>query len=100
MIRESVIACPHCAAEKLEVMPTDACRFFYTCTGCGATLRPKTRLLLRVLFVRLGPVPADPGQAFGAGRTALLRRIGAMAGDTFETLADMLNHRRGMERQP
>jgi hypothetical protein len=41
MILVSVISCPHCAAAKSEVMPTDACRFFYECTGCGARLRPK-----------------------------------------------------------
>jgi hypothetical protein len=36
--------------------------------------------LLRVLFVRLSAVPADPSRAFGAGgRAALLRRIAAMA---------------------
>jgi len=22
-------------------MPTDACRFFYTCSNCGMTLKPK-----------------------------------------------------------
>src|SRR5262249_4565926 len=34
MILESVITCPHCAIAKSEAMPTDACQFFYTCTGC------------------------------------------------------------------
>ena len=64
MILESVITCPHCTIAKSEAMPTDACQFFYTCTGCGATLRPNGRLL-RVLFLRLGSVPADPGRAVG-----------------------------------
>ena len=41
MILQSVITCPHCATQRSELMPTDACRFFYTCTGCGAMLRPK-----------------------------------------------------------
>jgi transposase-like protein len=36
MILESVITCPHCATAKSEIMPTDACQFFYTCTGCGS----------------------------------------------------------------
>jgi transcription elongation factor Elf1 len=40
MILESVITCPHCGTAKLESMPTDACQFFYTCTGCGVMLRP------------------------------------------------------------
>ena len=41
MIHESVITCPHCATAKPETMPADACQFFYTCTGCGAILKPK-----------------------------------------------------------
>jgi hypothetical protein len=44
MILESVITCPHCATEKSETMPTNACQFFYMCTG----------RLLRILFVWLG----------------------------------------------
>ncbi len=35
MLLESVITCPHCATAKAEAMPTDACQFFYVCTGCG-----------------------------------------------------------------
>src|SRR5262249_49581992 len=43
----------------------------------------QVRRLLRVLLVRLRAVPAGPGRALGAGwRTALRRRIAAMAGDT------------------
>src|SRR5262249_21150809 len=41
MILESIITCPHCRTTKAESMPTDACRFLYECSGCGATLRPK-----------------------------------------------------------
>ena len=42
MIVQSVITCPECHAAKLETMPTDACLFFYECTGCGALLRPES----------------------------------------------------------
>jgi hypothetical protein len=38
---ESVVACPVCGTAKTETMPTDACQFFYECTGCGELLRPK-----------------------------------------------------------
>jgi len=38
MILESIITCPHCTTAKPETMPTDACRFFYECSGCGAVL--------------------------------------------------------------
>jgi hypothetical protein len=40
-IRESVITCPHCGMAVSEVMPTDACMYFYECTSCQALLRPK-----------------------------------------------------------
>jgi hypothetical protein len=33
MILQSVITCPRCATAKSETMPTEACRFFYACTG-------------------------------------------------------------------
>lgn len=37
----STITCPMCNHRKVEVMPTDACLFFYECTGCGTRLKPK-----------------------------------------------------------
>ncbi len=40
-ILETVLTCPHCGASKSETMPTDACQFYYECTGCAALLRPK-----------------------------------------------------------
>jgi hypothetical protein len=36
MILKSIITCPSCGTAKLETMPTDACQFFYECSGCGA----------------------------------------------------------------
>jgi hypothetical protein len=41
MIYQSLMTCPHCGATRMETMPADACRVFYECAGCGATLRPK-----------------------------------------------------------
>ena len=35
MITESTITCPVCSTARLESMPTDACQYFYECTGCG-----------------------------------------------------------------
>src|SRR6266699_1114271 len=67
MIPESVITCPHCATAKSETMPTDACRFFYTCTGCGATLRPKPGDCC--VFCSYGSVPCPPIQAERSGET-------------------------------
>ncbi len=37
----STLTCPHCGHRASETMPTDACKFFYECTGCGTLLRPK-----------------------------------------------------------
>ena len=38
---EATITCPLCGASTREFMPTDACQYFYRCTGCGELLRPK-----------------------------------------------------------
>ncbi len=39
-VLESVLTCPRCGFAKAETMPTDACQFFYQCTGCGAVPKP------------------------------------------------------------
>jgi hypothetical protein len=67
MILESVITCPNCATAKSETMPTDACQFFYTCTGCGAILRPKAGDCC--VFCSCGSVPCPPIQAERSGET-------------------------------
>jgi hypothetical protein len=41
VILESIITCPRCGHRAAERMPTDACRFFYDCPGCGERLKPK-----------------------------------------------------------
>ncbi|MFU8820919.1 MAG: GDCCVxC domain-containing (seleno)protein [Gammaproteobacteria bacterium] len=38
---DSTLTCPLCQASATEVMPTDACQFFYECRGCGELLRPR-----------------------------------------------------------
>src|SRR5262249_57842727 len=65
MILESVITCPHCATAKSETMPTDACQFFYTCTGCGARLQPKPGDCCA--FCSYGSVPCPPSPAERSG---------------------------------
>ena len=60
-ILESTITCPRCGAERVETMPTDACQFFYDCTGCGAVLRPKPGDCC--VFCSYGTVPCPPIQA-------------------------------------
>ena len=58
---QSLIICPHCGTAKLEPMPTDACQFFYDCTGCGARLKPKPGDCC--VFCSYGSVPCPPVQA-------------------------------------
>lgn len=36
----SVITCPECGFIKKELMPVDACVYFYECENCGALLKP------------------------------------------------------------
>ena len=70
MIVQSVITCPECHAAKLETMPTDACLFFYECSGCGVLLRPEPGNCC--VFCSYGSVSCPPIQA---GETPTCRPI-------------------------
>jgi len=37
----ATVTCPVCGHQAVEAMPTDACQYFYECTGCQVVLRPK-----------------------------------------------------------
>ena len=37
---KSEITCPSCNHNKIEVMPTDACQYFYECENCANVLKP------------------------------------------------------------
>lgn len=41
IILQSVITCPVCGHKEEEMMPVDACQFFYTCKECKTRLKPK-----------------------------------------------------------
>lgn len=60
IVSESVITCPHCGHEQLEVMPADACQFFYECPECKTVLRPKPGDCC--VFCSYGSVPCPPVQ--------------------------------------
>ena len=60
---ESILTCPRCGHRSAEQMSIDSCRFFYTCKGCGETLKPLPGGLLRVLFLRHSAVPPDAAGA-------------------------------------
>jgi len=56
----SVITCPHCGEAKHETMPTDACQWYYECTGCGRLLRPRAGDCC--VYCSYGTVPCPPVQ--------------------------------------
>jgi transcription elongation factor Elf1 len=41
VILEFTITCPMCGHRSVEQMPTDSCRFFYDCKGCGVQIKPR-----------------------------------------------------------
>jgi hypothetical protein len=61
MVLESMITCPRCGHAQRESMPTDACQFFYECTGCHTLLRPKPGHCC--VFCSFGTVACPPMQA-------------------------------------
>jgi hypothetical protein len=63
---QSTITCPECGFAREETMPLDACVFFYTCTSCGARLRPKPGDCC--VFCSYGSVPCPPIQGAGDSR--------------------------------
>jgi len=56
----SVLTCPECGSRHEEIMPTDACVYFYPCPSCGAILRPKPGDCC--VFCSYGTVPCPPVQ--------------------------------------
>jgi len=58
---ESTVTCPGCGFAAVETMPTDACRWFYACKGCGSTLRPTDGDCC--VFCSYGSVPCPPIQS-------------------------------------
>jgi rubredoxin len=65
VILESEITCPICGFKKKEFMPTDACQFFYMCTGCKEVLKPKKGDCC--VFCSYGTVKCPPVQEQGSG---------------------------------
>ncbi|PHS58716.1 MAG: hypothetical protein COB17_01855 [Sulfurimonas sp.] len=41
IILTSTITCPKCGHKETELMPTNACQWFYECKSCGEILKPK-----------------------------------------------------------
>jgi hypothetical protein len=41
VLLQSTLTCPACSHSKEEIMPTNACQFFYECENCKTVLKPK-----------------------------------------------------------
>jgi len=63
LILKSVITCPKCGHQKEEMMPTDACQFFYQCDGCNELLKPLKNDCC--VFCSYGSIPCPPIQDGG-----------------------------------
>jgi hypothetical protein len=61
----STITCPDCGHAETEVMPTNACQYFYECKGCGVTLKPLKGDCC--VYCSYGTVPCPPIQEARAG---------------------------------
>lgn len=57
---KSTLTCPHCRHASDETMPTDACQWFYECTGCGTVLKPLAGDCC--VYCSYGTVPCPPIQ--------------------------------------
>ncbi|WP_407112201.1 GDCCVxC domain-containing (seleno)protein [Bradyrhizobium sp. LMG 9283] len=57
----SVVTCPECSYQSPEIMPTDACQYFYICKGCGTQLQPKAGDCC--VFCSYGTMPCPPKQS-------------------------------------
>ncbi|MPY71067.1 MAG: hypothetical protein GEU92_13380 [Alphaproteobacteria bacterium] len=65
MNRRSTLTCPGCGHAESEVMPDEACQYFYDCKGCGAVLKPLPGDCC--VFCSFGSLPCPPVQAVRAG---------------------------------
>lgn len=61
----STVTCPNCGHAETETMPTDACQYVYTCTGCGERLKPRAGTCC--IYCSYGSVPCPPIQEERAG---------------------------------
>lgn len=57
---KSTITCPECGFIKEEIMPLNACQFFYECENCKKVLKPKEGDCC--VYCSYGTVPCPPIQ--------------------------------------
>ncbi|MHB8475718.1 MAG: GDCCVxC domain-containing (seleno)protein [Steroidobacteraceae bacterium] len=61
VILKSVLTCPNCGHAQQEIMPTDACQYYYECSRCKTLLKPKAGDCC--VFCSYGTVACPPVQA-------------------------------------
>jgi len=81
MILQCTITCPNCGSTKTEMMPTDACQFFYDCAHCGVRLKPKAGDCC--VFCSYGDVPCPPVQE---ARETYLRKQSGFGRNSFTAM--------------
>ena len=59
-VLESTLTCPVCGGRSSEVMPSDACLFFWSCPACAARIKPKPGDCC--VFCSYGSVACPPKQ--------------------------------------
>lgn len=64
----SQITCPYCGHLEKELMPTNACQFFYDCKDCEKVIRPKQGDCC--VFCTYGDIPCPPIQQTASDRRA------------------------------
>jgi hypothetical protein len=57
---ESTITCPECGHQQTEVMPKDACQFFWDCPRCRVKVKPNQGDCC--VFCSFGSIPCPPLQ--------------------------------------
>ncbi len=60
VLLESELICPECGHRTVEIMPEDACMYFFQCPQCSVVLKPVAGDCC--VFCSYGSVPCPPIQ--------------------------------------
>ncbi len=68
----STIVCPACGHRESEIMPEDACQYFYKCKSCGVVMRPIKGECC--VFCAYGDVPCPTTQMYTGRRKNIVSK--------------------------
>ena len=71
----STVTCPTCGHQEGELMPEDACQYFYKCKACGVVMRPIKGDCC--VFCSYGDVKCPTAQRNTSGRREMAARTGS-----------------------